>query len=137
MGIPILGILKLQLGNPGTKWHLGASPMARHIIYYKGERWWLPPNLGCGESVSACGSSVHQKCFSYALINLLFGLCKFVWIIELLVNIPSPHPRVLAHPSTPEVLWTKECGPTFSLSVVFTFGLAVNPSKSLGVCHIM
>jgi len=26
-----------QLVSPGTKWHLGASPMARHREYYKGE----------------------------------------------------------------------------------------------------
>jgi len=34
--------------------------------------------------------SVHQKCFNYALTNLLFGLCRSVWMIELLVNLPSP-----------------------------------------------
>jgi hypothetical protein len=28
------------------------------------------------ESVFAHGLSVHQKCSNYALINLLFGLCK-------------------------------------------------------------
>jgi hypothetical protein len=27
----------LQLGSPGTKWHLGASPVAKHRKYYKGE----------------------------------------------------------------------------------------------------
>ncbi len=32
--LPTLGI---PGGNPGTKWHLGASPMARHRLYYKGE----------------------------------------------------------------------------------------------------
>jgi len=24
--------------------------MARHKVYYKGGRWWLPPNSGRGES---------------------------------------------------------------------------------------
>jgi hypothetical protein len=24
--------------------------MERHIVYYKGGKWWLPPSLGCGES---------------------------------------------------------------------------------------
>jgi len=38
--VPIVRILGLQLGKPGTKWHLSAGPMAKHIIYYKGE--------GCG-----------------------------------------------------------------------------------------
>jgi hypothetical protein len=27
----------LPLGSPGTKWHLGAGPMVKHIVYYKGE----------------------------------------------------------------------------------------------------
>jgi hypothetical protein len=35
--VPILGMSGLPFGSPGTKWHLGASPMARHIVYYKGE----------------------------------------------------------------------------------------------------
>jgi hypothetical protein len=29
--------LRLPLESSGTKWHLGASPMAKHIEYYKGE----------------------------------------------------------------------------------------------------
>jgi hypothetical protein len=30
------------------------------------------------------------KCYNYALINLLFGLCRFLWINEVIVNLPSP-----------------------------------------------
>ncbi len=68
--------------------------MAKHREYYKGKRWWVPPSLGYGEScefVFAYGSFVHQKCSHYALTNLLFGLCRFVWIIEPLVALPSPN----------------------------------------------
>jgi hypothetical protein len=36
------------------------------------------------------------------------------------------------NPSTPEVVQTKECTPTSFLSVVFTFGLAVESIKELG-----
>jgi len=39
------------------------------------------PSLGCDEfyeSVFARGSSMHQKCFNYALTNLLFGLCRSI-----------------------------------------------------------
>jgi hypothetical protein len=39
------------------------------------------PNLGCDESfesVYAYGLFMHQKCSNHTLINLLFGLCKFV-----------------------------------------------------------
>jgi hypothetical protein len=65
----------------------------------------LPPGSGRGgfyESVFACGSSMHQKCSNYALTNLLFGMCKFVWIIDLLVTRASPHLRAPTHPSTPQ-----------------------------------
>jgi hypothetical protein len=47
-------------------------------------RWWLPPSLDHGEScefVVACDSSMHQRCSNYALTNLLFGLCRSVWVI--------------------------------------------------------
>ncbi len=35
--IPNLGISRLPFGSPETKCHLGASPMARHKVYYKGQ----------------------------------------------------------------------------------------------------
>jgi hypothetical protein len=44
------------------------------------------------ESMFARGSSVHQKCSNYALTNLLFGLCWFVRVIDLIVNIHGPYP---------------------------------------------
>jgi hypothetical protein len=88
VGFPISGISRLQLGSPGTKWHLGADP-------------WLGTNntksLGHGEScefVFAHGSFVHQKCFNYALTNLLFGLCKFVWVIDCLSHFLVPIPEL-------------------------------------------
>jgi hypothetical protein len=77
----------------------------QRILY--GGRWWLPPSPGRGEScesVFARGLSVHQKCSNYALTNLLFGLCRSVGVIDLLVTFPSPYPKVLTCPSTPEVL---------------------------------
>jgi len=36
-GVLISEISRLQLGSPGTKWHLGVGPMAMHREYYKGE----------------------------------------------------------------------------------------------------
>jgi hypothetical protein len=42
MGVLILGILGLPLRSLGTKCHLGASPMARHKVYYKGEGGGFP-----------------------------------------------------------------------------------------------
>ncbi len=48
-----------------------------------------------------------SRCCNYALTNL-FGLCKSVWVIEFLVNLPSPHPWAPTRPFTPEMLLTKE-----------------------------
>jgi hypothetical protein len=124
-----------NFGSPKTKQHLGACLVARHKKYYKGGRWWLPPNPGRGEPCAfmyACGSSVHQKCFNHTLTNLLFGLYKFMWIIDLLVTPLSPHPEALACSSTPEMLWAKEHIPTFSSSVVFTFRHAFESFKECG-----
>jgi hypothetical protein len=39
---PISRILGIQLGNLGTKWHLGVGPVARHKEYYKGEGGGFP-----------------------------------------------------------------------------------------------
>jgi hypothetical protein len=97
-------------------------------------RWWLPPSPDRGEScesVFVCGSFMHQKCSNYALTNLLFGLYRSMWVIALLVNICSPHLRAPTRPSTPEVLWTRDCASTPSPSVVFSFRLVVESIKEL------
>jgi len=114
---------------------LGVGPMAKHRIYYKGGRWWLPPNPGCGESCEsmfARGLFMHQRCSNYTLTNLLFGLCSSVWVIDLLVNLLSPHLGALARPSTPEVLRAKEHVPTPFPFDVFIFGLVIKFIKELG-----
>ncbi len=73
-----------------------------------------------------------KKCSNYALTNLLFGLCKFLWIIDLLVTHPSPHPWTLACPFTPEVLRTKESSPTPYPFDVSTFGFTIESFRELG-----
>jgi hypothetical protein len=55
-----------------------------------------------------------------------------MWIIDLLVIRPSPHPRVLVRPSNPKVLWAKECIPILYPSVVFTFGFTIESIKEFG-----
>jgi len=91
----------------------------------------LGPNETC-EFVFAHGLSMRHKCYNYALTNLLFGLCKFMWIINPLVNHFSPHPRAPASPSTPQVIQAKECTPTPYPSVVFTLNSQFSLSRNLG-----
>jgi len=93
---PNLGVL-----GQNDNWVHAPWPSTKNTI--KG-KVWLPPNPGRGEScgsVFACGSSMHQKCSNYALTNLLFGLFKFVWIIDPLITRPSPHLRALTQPLYP------------------------------------
>jgi hypothetical protein len=56
----------------------------------------------------------------------------FVWIIDLLVIRPSPHPEVPTHPFTPKMLWTKERNITHYPSNVFTFGFTNESIKEFG-----
>jgi hypothetical protein len=80
------------------------------------------------------GLSVHQKCFSYALTNLLFGLWRSMWIINMLVTRTSPHPKAPAHPSTPKVLRTRERAPIPCFFCYFSpLDSQLNLSRSLGV----
>ncbi len=51
--IPVVRISGLSLGSPETKRHLDVGLMERHIVYYKGGRWWLPLSPGCGESCAS------------------------------------------------------------------------------------
>jgi len=98
-----------------------------------------PPSSNHGESCEsmfACGSSMHQKFFNYALTNL-FGLCKSVWIIDMLVTCFSLHLGAPTRPSTFEVLRTREHTPTSYPSTIFTFGLIVESIKEFGGASIM
>ncbi len=93
------------------------------------------PSLGYDEScefVFAHGSFLHQKCSNYALINLLFGLCKSVWIIDSLITHPSPYHKALARPSTPDLLRTMERTPIHCPFVIFTFGFVIESIKEFG-----
>jgi len=90
--IPTLGISELPLGSHGTKWHLGAGPMVGTEYTIRGNvvaspksgSWWVLWVSFCPWLVRA------PKCSKYTLTNLLFGLCGSVWVIEFLVNLPSP-----------------------------------------------
>jgi hypothetical protein len=52
--IPVEGISGLPLGNLGTKWHLGADLVAKHIVYYKREGDGFPQVQTMMNFVSPC-----------------------------------------------------------------------------------
>jgi len=58
------------------------------------------------------------KCSNYALTNLLFCLCKSMWVIELFINLnPKPF-KAPTRPSTSEMLRTREHTPTPFPSII-------------------
>ncbi len=87
--------------------------------------WWVLWVRICPWFVCA------PKCSNYALTNLLFSLCKFVWVIELLVNLPSPIPD-LQHAPLPPKCYEPGSVPQLLLLPLITFGLAVESIKELG-----
>jgi hypothetical protein len=125
--------------NFGTPWdfwercHLDVALMTNHKDYYKeGGRWWLPLSSSCDELyefVYVRGSSVHQKCFNYALINLLYGLCRSIWIVCLsIVLIPIlKFQHILFTPL--EVLWAREHTSIPCIFVVFILEFAFESFK--------
>jgi hypothetical protein len=124
-----------DLGVP-RKMSFGCSLVVNHKTYFKGGRWWLPPILDCGEFckfIYAHGSFVHQKCCNYALINLLYKLCRLIWIIYMLIICPSPHPKA---PTCLFYLWSvmsEGMYPTFFFWLFSFWNSHLNVSKSLGV----
>jgi hypothetical protein len=51
---PNFGNFGLPFGSPETKWHLGASPVAKHIEDYKGEGGGFPPIRAMVSFVNMC-----------------------------------------------------------------------------------
>jgi len=122
---PNLGVL-----GQNDIWVLALWPRIENTITGKASPkfgpWWILWVRVCSWLIQ------HQKCFNYALSNLLFGSCRFVWVIDLLVTRPSPHLGVLICPSTPKVLRAKECTLTPSFSVVSISRLAFESFKECG-----
>jgi hypothetical protein len=53
-GVQVVGISTFPLGSPRTKWHLGAGPMPKHKVYYKGEGAGFPQVWVVVSLVSLC-----------------------------------------------------------------------------------
>jgi hypothetical protein len=117
----------------------GVGPVARHKEYYKGEGGGFPPNPSCDKSCEfmyAHGSSMHQEFYNYALTNLLFGLCKPIWIVDSLVIFHSPYPRVLTclfYP--PKCCKLENASQLFFLLLFPPLNSHLSFTRSLGVCQ--
>ncbi len=136
--VPTLGILGFPFGSPKTKWHLGVGPMARHKVYLRGKvvaspkfgSWWVLWVHVCLWFIRAL------KCSNYALTNLLFSLCRPVWIIELLVNLPNPIPKLHYGPLPLKCCESGNAPQLLSLLLFSPLDLQLSPSRSLRVCQL-
>jgi hypothetical protein len=82
MGIPTFGIWRLPLGNLGTKWHMGAGPVARHRVYYKGEGGGFPQIWAMVSLVSPC---LPVTCSCTKVIQLRTNQLV-VWFVQVRVS---------------------------------------------------
>jgi len=117
---------QLRIPWLGTKYNI----MGKVVISPKSRPWWVLWVRVCPWFVCA------PKCFNYTLTNLLFGLCRFVWVIELFINLPSPISE-LQHTLLPP-----KCCKLGSAPQLLLFPLSspldsqLSPSRSLGVHHL-
>jgi len=94
------------------------------------------PSLSRDEScefVYACGLFVHKKRSIYALTNLFFGSCRFVWTIDMLIIHRSPHLETPACPSMPPSVANEGMCPKFLISLFSPLDLHLSLSRSLRV----
>ncbi len=124
-----------QVGSHFGNWNPNGFSHFQKVISGVKTHWIEEFSLGRGESyesIYAHGSPVHQKCSNYMLTNLLFSLCKSMWIIEPLVTCFSPHLETLICSSTFEMLQAREHTPTPSCSIGLFLDSQLCLSKSFG-----
>jgi hypothetical protein len=133
-GVPILGISGLPFGVLGQNaiWMLNLWPGTKYTIKGKvlaspkSGPWWVLWVRICPWLI------LTQKCSSYAVTNLLFSLCRFVWTIDYL-SFFLVSSRSSNTPLYPKVLRTRERAPTPYSSAVFTSDSYLSLSRNLGV----
>jgi hypothetical protein len=108
---------------PGTKYTI----RGKVVVSPKFGPWWILWICVCRWFVRA------PKCSNYVLTNLLFGLCRSMWVIEFLVNLPSPIPK-LKHALLPLKCYKLESAPQLLLLPLFSpLDSQLSPSRSFGV----
>jgi hypothetical protein len=121
VGVPGQNVIWVLIPWPGTKYIIKGKVM----VSPKSKPWWILWVYVCPWFVYA------PKCSNYALTNLLFGLCRSVWMIELRINLLSPIPK-LKHAPLPLKCYKLKSVPQLCLLLLFTFGLVIESIKELG-----
>jgi hypothetical protein len=84
LGLPRQNDIRVLVPWPSTKYTIRGKVVAS----LKSGPWWVLWIHVCSWLVRA------PKCSNYALTNLLFGLHRSMWVIELLINLPNPIPEL-------------------------------------------
>jgi hypothetical protein len=136
-GVPIVGILRLPLGNPGTKSHLDVAPVESCGVYYKGEGGGYPQvrAVVCLVSPSCPWFVLAPKVFQLCTNHFVLVLCRSMWVIEAchFFLVPSRSSSTPFYPS--KVLRARERAPTPCSFDIFSLGLTFESLKELGACH--
>jgi hypothetical protein len=89
--VPILGNFETSTWESWDKMTFGCWPhgteytiRGKVVASPKFGPWWVLWVCVCPWLVYA------PKCYNYAVTNLLFGVCRSMWVIELFVNLLSP-----------------------------------------------
>jgi len=120
------------LGVPGQNdiWVLVLWPGAKYTI--RGKIVAFPQVQAMVSLVSPCLPVVHPFTKMFQLrTNSLFGLCRSMWVTELLINLRSPILE-LQHAPLPSKCCKPRSAPQFLLLSLFTFGFVVESIKELG-----
>jgi hypothetical protein len=85
--VPILVILGLPFGSPGTKCHLDVGFVERHKVYYKGEGGGFPQvrvvvSLVSLVSLSSPWLVLAPKVLQLCTNHFVLVLCRSVWVVD-------------------------------------------------------
>jgi hypothetical protein len=127
--IPNLGISRQNDISVLAPWPCTKNTIrGKVLIFPKSRPWWVLLVRVCPWLIYA------PKMFpTMHLTNLLFGLCKSMWIIIPLVTRLSPHLRALTRPSTPKCCEPGSIPQFFILLLFWHLHSQLSLSKSLGV----
>jgi len=132
--IPTVGISKLPGQNDiwvlvlrlGTKYTIRGKVVASP----KFESWWVLWIYVCPWLVYA------SKCCNYALTNLLFSLCRSVWVSEVLVKLLNPILELQHAPLPPKCCKLRSAPQLVLLSMFLPLNSQLSPLRNLGCVNI-
>jgi hypothetical protein len=135
VGVLVVAISGLPLGNPRTKSHLDVAPMERRRVYYNGEGGGFSQVRAVMSLVcSGCPWLVLEpKVLQLCTYRFVLVLCKSVWVSKAchFFLVPSRSFSTPLYPSI--VLRATERAPTFCPSVIFNSRLTFESLKELEV----